>query len=219
MAIRLIKNVIGILCIPLVVAVTTSFYSALTDVETVTAASRYFLGGLVAYVILYLAFSKMEYLYVLGHELVHALFVWLFGGRVLSFKVDTKGGSVGTTKSNLVIELGPYFVPFYTIIISLIYFVVSSFWQLDLFVGYFIFLVGFSVSFHIVMTIDKVRIQQPDLLRLGYLNSLILIYLVNTVVIGFFSSLLLPDFSFGDFFDRFVMSSQELYTGILNQLF
>ena len=50
------------------------------------------------------------YLYVLGHELTHVIFVYLCLGRVSGFRVGLDGGHIVTNKSNILIALSPYFV-------------------------------------------------------------------------------------------------------------
>ena len=46
-------------------------------------------------------------LYVLGHELTHALFGLCFGAVPKNLKVGLKGGSVELTKTNVLITLSP----------------------------------------------------------------------------------------------------------------
>ena len=63
--------------------------------------------------------SFFLYLYVLGHELTHVLFVVIFRGQVTDFHVSTQGGYITTNKTNLVIALSPYFVPFWAVICAM----------------------------------------------------------------------------------------------------
>jgi len=215
----LFKGIIGIVFAPALVSITRSFYQELTNVNSLTAVSKYFLFGLAAYVFLYIVFFKMDYLYVFGHEFVHAISVWIFGGRVLSFNVRKKSGSITSTKSNIFVDLAPYLVPIYTILIAVVYLIVSSFWGAKLFLKHFIFLLGFSFCFHLVMTVDKMKTKQPDFLRFGYFNSLILIYFVNVFMLSLFFGILFPNFSFGYFLNSFLFNTKELYIGIFDQLF
>ncbi|PIU41396.1 MAG: hypothetical protein COS99_05920 [Candidatus Omnitrophica bacterium CG07_land_8_20_14_0_80_42_15] len=219
MAGKIVKNLISVAFIPFIVAVTKAFYFELTGVKALTTMSRYFFCGVVAYVIMYIVFFKMDYLYVAGHEFVHAIFVWIFGGKIFSFKVSKKGGSVKTNKSNTFIELAPYFVPIHAILVLALYLFVDAFWRISSSERYFIFLVGFAFSFHIVMTIDKTKIEQPDFLRLGYWNSLVLVYIINFLVIGILLGSLLPDFSFKNFSCSFITITKDIYVSIFNQLF
>ena len=56
-------------------------------------------------------------LYVFGHELTHALWVWLMGGRVSRFRVGRDGGHIVTDKNNFWIALAPYFFPLYSLLV------------------------------------------------------------------------------------------------------
>ena len=214
-----IKNVIAILFIPIVISLTKTFYLELAGVKSLTGPARHFLWGFSAYAFMYIVLFKMDFLYVLGHEFMHVIAVWIFGGKVISFKVQKKKGSVTSTKKNIFIDLAPYLVPVYTVLVSLGYLIASSFWQLDSYLPHFIFFAGFSFSFHIIMTIEKVKIEQPDFLDFGYLNSLVLIYLINVIIMAFLFGFLFPDFVFGNFMDSFFTNTKELYIVIYEQLF
>jgi len=214
-----IKNAIAILFIPIVISLTKTFYLELSGVQSLTGPARHFLWGFSAYAFMYIVLFKMDYLYVLGHEFMHVIAVWIFGGKVISVKVQKKRGSVTSTKKNIFIDLAPYLVPIYTVALSLAYLIASSFWQLGSYLPHFIFFAGLTFSFHLIMTIEKVKIEQPDFLDFGYLNSLILIYLVNVIVMAFFFKFLFPDFIFGNFMDSFFMETKELYITIYEWIF
>src|SRR5262245_32867548 len=49
------------------------------------------LGGMACWWAIFLLLPKPMWVYVFGHELTHALWTWLFGGRVRKFKVTSKG--------------------------------------------------------------------------------------------------------------------------------
>ena len=106
-----LKFIIGIFSIPIAVGVTKAFYQNLILVKALANSLSSFLWGIAAYAVIHLLFYTPTYLYVFGHEAVHAGATWLFGGKVKSFKVSEEGGSVGADKSNAVIELSPYFIP------------------------------------------------------------------------------------------------------------
>ena len=69
------------------------------------------------------------------------------------------------------------------------------------------------------MTIDKVKIEQPDFLDFGYLNSLVLIYLVNITMLALFFGFLFPDFVFKQYITFFFEDTKELYITLVHQLF
>ena len=70
-------------------------------------------------------------LYVFGHELTHALWVWLMGGRVSRFRVGREGGHILTDKNNFLIALAPYFFPLYSILVLALYGALSLFMDMQ----------------------------------------------------------------------------------------
>lgn len=132
-----------------------------------------------------LAKSFFLYLYVLGHELTHAIFVKLCLGRVTDIHVSLDGGYITTNKTNLVIALSPYFVPFWSVVITAIYaiarfgFHIADSWDLA-----FYGLMGASWTFHFVWTVWMIPRDQPDLRQNGTFLSLVIIYLANLLVLA-----------------------------------
>lgn len=194
-----------------------AFYNNIILVKELAGSLTFFLWGIASYAVLHLIFYKPTYLYVLGHEAVHAGVAWIFGGKIKSFKVSKKGGSVGSDKSNAVIELSPYFVPIYAIIITVIYFVIASSYNIN--GSVFTFLIGFALAFHMISTIEVMKIRQPDIVKSGYLFSIVMVYVLNIVVISLMFSLLLPSFSAKKFFIDAWRSSSHVYVAIVKQLF
>jgi len=124
------------------------------------------------------------YLYVFGHELTHAVFVKCFGGKVYDMEWSSQGGYVTTDKSNWVISLSPYFVPFWSVVAVILYAVPSFFWSIpgeaDL---VFYAAMGASWSFHMAWTVWMIPRDQPDLQDNGTFLSLVLIYFGNLIVL------------------------------------
>lgn len=212
-----IKFIAGILSIPLAIAVTKAFLDNSMLIKEMSGNMSVFLWGIACYAILHIVAYKPTYLYVLGHEAVHAGMSWIFGGKVKSFKVSKKGGSVASTKTNTLIELGPYFVPIYAVIITLVYFVISQSYRIN--GSIFAFLIGFAMSFHMILTIEVLKVRQPDIVKSGYVFSVALIYVLNIVSLSLIFSLLFPPFSAGSFFMDVWYTSKEMYVGTARQLF
>ena len=213
----LIKLLAGILSIPVALAVSISFYNNIILIKELAGSLNFFLWGIGTYVIIHLLFYKPTYLYVLGHETVHAGIAWLFGGKIKKFKVSGKGGSVATDKSNFLVELGPYFVPIYAIIITVVYFVISSSYNIN--GRTFIFLIGFALAFHLISTIEVMKIRQPDIVKSGYFFSVVLIYVLNIIVISVIFGLLFPSFSIQKFFVDCWLVTKHAYLVITKQMF
>ena len=213
----LIKFIVGVLAVPIAIAVSLAFYNNLILIRELAGSLNFFIWGVASYVVLHLIFYRPTYLYVLGHEAVHAGVAWLFGGRIKSFKVSEEGGGVGTDKSNVVIELSPYFVPIYAIIITVIYFIVASSYNINGTV--FVFLIGFTLAFHMISTIEFMKIRQPDIVKSGYFFSIVMVYVLNIVVISVIFGLIFPSFSIKKFFIESWTSARHVYIAIVRQLF
>jgi len=128
--------------------------------------------------------SFFLYLYVLGHELTHVLFVVIFRGKVTDFHVSTTGGFITTDKTNLLIALSPYFMPFWAVVVALLYGIlklcatVGPVWDL-VFYG----VMGVSWTFHLLWTLWMIPRDQPDLKENGTFLSLVIIFLANLLVL------------------------------------
>ncbi|MES2995845.1 MAG: hypothetical protein V4733_03450 [Verrucomicrobiota bacterium] len=125
------------------------------------------------------------YFYVLGHELTHVAFVKLFRGRVSDFHVSSEGGYITTNKTNLLIALSPYFVPFWAVVGFAIYFGLSHAfvlppWSVLVFHG----VMGAAWTFQILWTVWMLPRDQPDLRENGTFFSLTVIYLANVSILA-----------------------------------
>lgn len=128
--------------------------------------------------------DKFLYLYVLGHELTHAFFVYFCFGRISDMKVSTQGGYIMTNKSNLLIALSPYFVPFWSVVILSIFGLVSLATEIPFGEQVLLVLLGGSWCFHIVWTIWMIPKDQPDLKEHGTFFSLMIIVFCNLVLLA-----------------------------------
>ncbi len=125
------------------------------------------------------------YLYVLGHELTHAVFVVLYRGKVTDFHVSVEGGYITTNKTNLVIALSPYFVPFWAVVCAAVYAAARYFAGLSQEWDRLLYAVmGVTWTFHMVWTLWMIPRDQPDLKENGTFLSLVVIYLGNLLVLA-----------------------------------
>ncbi len=214
---KILKFIVGALSIPIMFAVTGAFYVNIIGVKELSGILQYFMWGVGVYIALHLLFCKPTFVYVLGHEAVHAVTSWIMGGKINSFKVSEEGGSVSTTKTNTVIELSPYFIPIYAIILMVVYFLVAYSYSIN--GAVFIFLIGFTLALHVVMTIEVMKTRQPDLMESGYLFSIVAVYVLNIVIIALLFSLLFKSFSAKKFFVDSFTVSKDIYIAIIRQLF
>ena len=141
------------------------------------------LAGMAAFALCWTTISHPVRMYVLGHELTHALWGLLFGARPSDVRVSESGGSVKLTKSNFLITLAPYFFPFYTFIVIIAALVTSAFLRPLPFLPLWMFLIGFTWAFHFLFTLETLTQRQPDVKLYGRIFSWVFIYLVNVALI------------------------------------
>src|SRR5471030_2863058 len=125
------------------------------------------------------------WIYVFGHELTHALWTWLFGGRVKKMKVTSKGGHVVISKTNFVIALAPYFFPLYAVIMILAFAIGHLIWDWKNYFVFFHLLIGAAYAFHLTLTFHVLQTRQTDITSQGYLFSAVVIFLGNVCVLLF----------------------------------
>src|SRR5689334_6231976 len=75
------------------------------------------LVGLAIWIIFALLFRLPTRIYVFAHELTHALFITLCGGKVKKIAVKRDHGFVISNRTNFLITLAPYLFPFYAIML------------------------------------------------------------------------------------------------------
>ena len=137
------------------------------------------LGGIAAFAMCWMAISHPVKTYVLGHELTHALWGLLFGARPSDVRVSASGGSVRLTKSNFIITLAPYFFPFYTFVVIVTALITYAFMRPLPFLPLWLFLIGFTWSFHVLFTLETLTHRQPDVKLYGTIFSWTFIFIVN----------------------------------------
>jgi hypothetical protein len=123
------------------------------------------------------------WVYVFGHELTHALWTWLLGGKVKKFKASAKGGHVVVTKNNFVIALAPYFFPFYAVLLMLLFLTGRWLWKWEHYAVWFHLLLGASYGFHVTLTWHILKSTQSDITEQGHLFSAVIIFLGNVCVL------------------------------------
>ena len=127
--------------------------------------------------------SALVYVYVLGHELTHALAALVSFGKVQSVHVDRSGGYVETDADNLFIALSPYFVPLWMLCWLGILFIINYFWPFEAYGAWFYAGLGFWWSFHLYWTVWIIPREQPDMLENGLLFSMLLVTLANVGIL------------------------------------
>ena len=156
------------------------------------------------------------YLYVLGHELTHILFIWAFRGRVSDWGVSLDGGYVTTDKTNIAIALSPYFVPLWAVLGVLAHALIGLAFETTATSEKILFgFVGFFWAFHLLWTLWMIPRDQPDLRENGTFLSLVIIYLANQLVLAALLCATVQPLGFAEFGQQWMANGARSLEAVL----
>jgi hypothetical protein len=199
-----VKFIVALFLLPLCAVLSQTFF---TSFARAAVAERLWAGeefwffslGVVLWLIAFFGLPRPIVLYVFGHELTHALWVWLMGGRVSRFRVGREGGHILTDKNNFLIALAPYFFPLYSILVLALYGALSLFVDMQPYGRLLYALVGVTWAFHFTFTCWMIPKNQSDLSDNGTIFSLVVIYLINLLLLGAMLIVASPRITFASF--------------------
>lgn len=201
---RWVKFVVAIFLLPVSAALTQTFFTAFARA---TLAQRIWAGeefwffslGVLLWVIAFFGLPRPVIIYVFGHELTHALWVWLMGGRVSRFRIGSEGGHIVTNRTNFWIALAPYVFPLYSVSIILLYGAMSLFLNMQPYGRFLYVAIGVTWAFHFTFTCWMIPKNQTDLSDHGTFFSLVVIYLANLVLLCVMLIIASPQITFASF--------------------
>lgn len=177
------KMLIAIALLPVCVGAGMALWKVLRAAGDADTTLVPFLAGAACWVVIFLLLPKPMWIYVFGHELTHALWTWLFGGRVRGFKASSRGGHVRITKTNFLIALAPYFFPVYAVLVIAAFAIGNLVWNWAHFLVWFHLLLGAAYAFHVTLTWQVLQTEQTDITSQGWLFSAVVIFLGNVAVL------------------------------------
>jgi len=200
---RWVKFVIAIFLLPLCAILTQTFF---TVFARATVTHRLWAGeefwffslGAVLWLIAFFGLPRPMLVYVFGHELTHALWVWIMGGRVTRFRVGREGGHIVTDRNNFWIALAPYFFPLYSLLVIGVYGALGLFLNVQPYGRLLYALIGVTWAFHFTFTCWMIPKKQTDLTDHGTFFSLVVIYLMNLLLLSVMLALASADITFAD---------------------
>jgi hypothetical protein len=201
---RWLKQVIAVFLVPPAVVLTRAFFSSFSQATIhhrfwASEEFWFFALGSILWVIMFFGLPRPLVMYVFGHELSHAISVWLMGGRVSKFEVRAEGGYIITDTNNVWIALAPYFLPIYSVLVMMIYGGLSAFVDVEPYRRWFFGAIGFTWTFHLTFTIWMLWNGQNDLIEHGTFFSMMLIYLINFAILSIMLILASRDVTFRSF--------------------
>ena len=225
---RLLRWVIAIALLPLCFIATMALFNV-TDAEAGTTRNfwtnlirtphfLYFAIGMFlmsGWFVTNLLERMFLYFYVLGHELTHVVFVYLCGGSVSGMHVTADGGYIMTNKSNVIIALSPYFIPFWSVAVLLFSTTLSFFIKIPYHTEALYCLIGSTWAFHLYWTFWMIKRDQPDLQENGFFFSIVIIYLANVIVLSALLCLAPGNLTWHHWANQFLDSGAEIQSYIL----
>ena len=201
---RWVKFIAAIFLLPVCAILSQTFFTVFaraTLTQRLWAGEEFwfFSLGAVIWLIAFLGLARPTVIYVFGHELTHALWVLLMGGRISRFRVGRDGGHVVTNRNNFWIALAPYFFPLYSILVIAAYGVLSLFLSVQPYGRLLYAVIGATWAFHFTFTCWMIPKNQTDLRDQGTFFSLVLIYLMNLMLLSVMLVLASPQITFAAF--------------------
>jgi hypothetical protein len=219
--VRWLKQIIAFFLIPPAWIFTRAFFSSFSSAAVqhrFWASEEFFFFslGTLLWIIAFFGLPRPMLLYVFGHELTHAIWTWLMGGRVRQFRVSRVGGYVVTDTNNFWISLAPYFFPIYSILALLLYGGIGVFVDVEPYRQWLFGVVGFTWSFHATFAIWMLWQGQTDLVEHGTFFSMMVIYLVNFLALSAMLIVACRDVTFSYFGKELLQGAMEFSDWLLH---
>ena len=210
---RWVKMVAGIFLLPVAGILAQTFFTCLSH-ETIhhafwmTHEFCFFAIGALLWTSTFFFLPRPLWIYVFGHELTHAIWVWAMGGRVSKFKVTSDGGHIITDTHNFWIALAPYFFPIYSVLVIALYGGASLFWEMFRYRDALFALIGATWAFHVCFTLWMIPKGQSDLKYHGTFFSLVIIGIMNIALMSVLLILASPHVTWRLFAHKFFENAE-----------
>lgn len=191
----IVKFLLGLCLLPCVYAVSVVFVRQISVVDPVI--QRYFWAGVITFVVFHIFIGELAIIYDSGHKLLEVIF---------SFFAP-------------LVKVAPYLLPVYTIILCVVYAILSLFIKSAWLLQYTLFLLGFTTMLHLAFSAKTVRSQEDDFLKGNYIFGFSFIYIVNVGFIALILSFMVTSFNFGDFVGGSIALYKDIFCAIFKQLF
>jgi hypothetical protein len=191
----IIKFILGICLLSFVYSYSVALIDELSLLDK--SLQTDFWRGVVTLLIVYLFIWEPALIYAKGQKLVEIIFSF--------FKP--------------LVRVAPYLLPIYTIVLFIMYGIVYFIIKSGSLIHYFVFLFGFSISLHLILSARSIRSKQGDFLKANYIFGFSLIYILNVILLAFGFNLIFKDFSFVNFFNSSYQLSKAIYYAVFKQLF
>ncbi|HEY5743640.1 MAG TPA: hypothetical protein VIS99_13985 [Terrimicrobiaceae bacterium] len=220
------KLVVGLFLVAPALVLTQTFFTAFARTTVhegfwMSEEFWFFFLGVVLWAVAFFGLPRPQWLYVFGHELTHAIWVLLLGGKVHRFRVGSMGGHVLADRTNTWIALAPYFFPFYSVLAIGVYGISGLFVDVTPYRCLLYTVIGATWAMHFSFTCWMIPKGQPDLLYGGTFFSIMIIYLLNLVLLAALLIIASPQLTWLGFARELLQDAVDLTgwcTHVLHQL-
>ncbi len=217
---RWVKFLVGLFLLPLAGLLTQTFFTAfarttIRDQFWITEEFWFFALGAVLFLVAFFGLPRPLWLYVFGHELTHAIWVILMGGRVHKFHVASEGGHILADRTNTWIALAPYFFPIYSVIAVVLYGLCGFFVDVGPYRQLLYAVIGVTWTFHLAFTCWMITKGQPDLHYGGTFFSIMIIYLINLALLAMLLILASPQVTWKSFGREFFHNTVDFTAWVM----
>ncbi len=192
---NVIKLIVGICLLPFAYSFAAAFIVHVGRLSGVYQAALW--SGAGTFLFFFLFIAEPVEIYNAGHRLLEIAFS--------SFQP--------------LVKVAPDVLPIYTIIVFLVYALLSLFGKGSWLGGYTIYLMGLCTVLHLVFCAKNIRSQKDDFLKSDYILKFTFIFIVNILLLGLFLSCVSGDFAFGGFFIKGLTAAANLFAATFKQLF
>lgn len=177
-------SLIGILLLPVLAVSVVATLRLFTQLPILSGSMIMLILGMLGYIGFHLFIYQPTTIYVLAHELTHAIFAAISGIKVRRIKVSSDHGFVEIEESNFLIDLAPYFFPLYSFLWSVLFLIFDRIYDLYEYYLFFFFMLGISIAFHWLANWETIKLDQPDLKMTGKIFGLIFILIANLLFLN-----------------------------------
>lgn len=191
----IIKFILGLCLLPFVYSLSLVFIKELNLIDP--KLQVYFWSGIISFLALYLFIWEPTLIYDKGQKLVEIIFQFF----------------------HPLLKFAPYLLPVYTLVLFIIYALAAVIFKPAEIINYFVFLLGFSISLHLVFSAKSIRAKQGDFLKANYIFGFSFVYLVNLTLLSLGLSFIFSDFSFIDFSRGSFDIAKDIFYAVFKQFF
>jgi len=109
-------------------------------------------------------------------------------------------------------------VSFYLSFIVIVFFAVRRFLDIESYDQFFMFLMGFFFTMHIILTAQELKDNEKSPIKPSYLFYMSLIFIFNVFLLSSLLSILITDGEFLGFYGRLFNQAEDMYIFFLNKM-